>query len=50
MMVMEIDAEAFTVTELMEMDARLRQPPPDAFQRLGLGTVSWLAAILSLFF
>ena len=38
---MEIDAAAFTVMELMEMDSLLRIPPPDTFWRLGFGGFSW---------
>ena len=41
-MMMEIDAKAFTVMELMEMDSLLRIPPPDTFRRLGFGRFSWL--------
>ena len=38
---MEIDAAAFTMMELMEMDSLLRIPPPDTFRRLGYGGFSW---------
>ena len=40
-MTMEIDAVAFTMMELMEMDSLLRIPPPDTFRRLGVGGFSW---------
>ena len=40
-MAMMIDAEAFTVMELMEMDSLLRIPPLDTFRRLGFGEFSW---------
>ena len=41
-MVMMINAEAFTMMELMEMDSLLRIPPPDTFRRLGFGGFLWL--------
>ena len=40
-MMMEIDAVAFTMMELMEMDSLLRIPPSDTFRRLGFGGISW---------
>ena len=41
MLTMEIDAAAFTMMELMEMDSLLQIPPPDTFRRLGFGEFSW---------
>ena len=41
MMAGMIDAEAFTMMELIEMDALLQIPPPDTFRRLGFGGFSW---------
>ena len=43
MMVMAvmIDAKAFAMIELMEMDSLLRIPPPDTFRRLGFGEFLW---------
>ena len=48
MVVTEIDAEAFTMMQSMEMDCQLQIPPPDTFRRLGFGGVSCLAAVLAL--
>ena len=39
--VSEIDAEAFMVMKLMEMDSLQRIPPPDTFRRLGFGEILW---------
>ena len=41
MVVTKIDAKAFTMMEMIEMDACLRIPPTDTFQRLGFGEISW---------
>ena len=41
MLAMEIDAAAFTMMELMDMDSLLQIPPPDTFWRLGFGGFSW---------
>ena len=38
---MEIDAAAFTMMELVEMDSLLQIPPPDTFRRLGFGGFLW---------
>ena len=50
MMVMAvmIDAQAFTMMELMEIDSHLRIPPPDTFWRLGFGEFLWSSGWSSL--
>ena len=40
-MMMEIDALAFTMMELMEMDSLMRILPLNTFRRLGFGGFSW---------
>jgi hypothetical protein len=38
---MEIDAAAFTMMELMELDSLSRMPPLDTFRRRRFGGFSW---------